>query len=137
MVYPYPLNESLQDHRLRGHLIVRLVHNDETSKAITSNGRFHALSSQELYDAADKACNGSFARCFWPNPNHECPEACGDAVTAATTFAMDGSIDIYDIYEDVCLQVLGCVCVCGCVAVCQCQHVYLCLCICVCVSVSV
>ena len=101
------------------------------------NGRFHALSSQELYDAADKACNGSFARCFWPNPNHECPEACGDAVTAATTFAMDGSIDIYDIYEDVCLQVLGCVCVCGCVAVCQCQHVYLCLCICVCVSVSV
>jgi len=68
------------------------------------NGRFHALSSQELYDAADKACDGNFARCFWPNPNHECPDACGDAVTAATTFAMDGSIDIYDIYEDVCLQ---------------------------------
>jgi len=86
--------------------------------ANVQNARFHAICSQELYDAADKACAGDFARCFWPNPNHECPEPCGSAVTNATHFAMDGSIDIYDvrssvdgvltcccqIYEDVCLQ---------------------------------
>jgi hypothetical protein len=34
----------------------------------------------------------------------ECPDACDAAVQAATENAMDGSIDIYDIYEDVCLD---------------------------------
>eukprot|EP00658_Telonema_sp_P-2_P044757 TRINITY_DN3265_c0_g1_i4.p1 TRINITY_DN3265_c0_g1~~TRINITY_DN3265_c0_g1_i4.p1 ORF type:complete len:503 (+),score=127.77 TRINITY_DN3265_c0_g1_i4:200-1708(+) len=72
--------------------------------ANVQNGRFHALCSQELYDAADKACGGDYARCFWPNPNYECPEPCKSAVANATVFAQDGSIDIYDIYEDVCLQ---------------------------------
>ena len=32
-----------------------------------------------------------------------CDPACDAAVQAATTDAMDGSIDIYDIYSDVCL----------------------------------
>jgi len=72
--------------------------------ANVQNGRFHAVCSQELYEAAEKACGGNYAACFWPNPNHECHEPCKSAVANATVFAQDGSIDIYDIYEDVCLQ---------------------------------
>ena len=64
----------------------------------------HALTSQHLFDAAREACGGDYARCFWPRADVECPKACSDAVHAATTDAMDGSIDIYDIYEDVCLD---------------------------------
>ena len=67
-------------------------------------GRYHALSSTEQFAAADAACGGDFARCFWPRPDVECPPACDAAVTAAVENAMDGSIDIYDIYEDVCLS---------------------------------
>ena len=66
-------------------------------------GRYHALSSTEQFAAADAACGGDFARCFWPRPDVECPAACDAAVTAAVANAVDGSIDIYDIYEDVCL----------------------------------
>ena len=72
--------------------------------ANVENGRFHALTSQSLFDAAKEACGGDYARCFWPRDDVVCPKACHDAVQAATTDAMDGSIDIYDIYEDVCLE---------------------------------
>ena len=72
--------------------------------ANVENGRFHALTSQSLFDAAETACNGSYARCFWPRDDIVCPKECGDAVHAATINAMDDSIDIYDIYEDVCLE---------------------------------
>lgn len=72
--------------------------------ANVENGRFHALTSQSLFEEAKAACGGDYARCFWPNPNVECPEACDKAVSKATENAMDGSIDIYDIYEDVCLD---------------------------------
>jgi len=73
--------------------------------ANVENGRFHALTSQDLYDAAYKACDeGNFARCFWPRDDVECPKTCNDAVALATEQAMDGSIDIYDIYVDVCLD---------------------------------
>ena len=72
--------------------------------ANVENGRFHALTSQARFEAADAACSGDFARCFWPRDDVECPAACDDAVHAATTDAMDGSIDIYDIYDDVCLE---------------------------------
>lgn len=72
--------------------------------ANVENGRFHALTSQSLFETAETACNGSYARCFWPRDDVECPKECGDAVTAATVNAMDDSIDIYDIYEDVCLD---------------------------------
>lgn len=65
--------------------------------------RYHALSSTEQFAGAVGACNGDFARCFWPRPDKECPPACDAAVQAATENAVDGSIDIYDIYEDVCL----------------------------------
>ena len=68
------------------------------------NTRYHALTSQSLLDAADVACNGSYARCFWQRPDVECPAACGEAVDRATALARDGSIDIYDIYVDVCLE---------------------------------
>ena len=67
------------------------------------NGRFHALTSQSRFEAAKDACDGDYARCFWPRPDVECPKECNDAVTAAITYAEDGSIDIYDIYDDVCL----------------------------------
>lgn len=67
------------------------------------NGRYHALTSQKKFDAADKACGGDFARCFWPRPDVHCPIECDWAVGNATIEATDGSIDIYDIYEDVCL----------------------------------
>ena len=67
------------------------------------NGRYHALTSQALYEAAEDACGGDYARCFWPRDDVPCPKKCDDAVSAATTHAMDGTIDIYDIYEDVCL----------------------------------
>ena len=67
------------------------------------NGRFHALTSQSRYDAAERACNGSYARCFWPRKDVPCPAQCDKAVQRAVEDAMDGTIDIYDIYEDVCL----------------------------------
>ena len=51
-----------------------------------------------------RACDGDFARCFWPRDDVPCPKECDAAVSAATVNAMDGSIDIYDIYEDVCLE---------------------------------
>ena len=66
------------------------------------NGRFHALTSQSRFDAANEACDGDFARCFWPRPDVECPSNCASAVANATSDAMGGAIDIYDIYEDVC-----------------------------------
>lgn len=71
--------------------------------ANVENGRFHALTSEADFRAAEEACGGDYARCFWPRPGVECPDACGAAVDKATRYAMDGSIDIYDIYEDVCL----------------------------------
>jgi cathepsin A (carboxypeptidase C)/serine carboxypeptidase-like clade 2 len=64
----------------------------------------HALTSREDFAAADAACAGDFARCFWPRDDVTCPAACDAAVSTATAGAMDGSIDIYDIYEDVCLD---------------------------------
>merc|ERR1711871_373510 len=70
--------------------------------ANVENGRFHALTSQSLFDEANKVCGGNFARCFWPRDGVVCPDDCGAAVAKATEFAEDGSIDIYDIYEDVC-----------------------------------
>ena len=72
--------------------------------ANVANGRYHALTSQADFEAAQNACGGDFARCFWPRDDVHCPAACGDAVEATTKWAMDGSIDIYDIYEDVCLD---------------------------------
>ena len=72
--------------------------------ANVENGRFHALTSSSLFEQAKEACDGNYARCFWPRDDVVCPDACNVAVTAATHEAMDGSIDIYDIYEDVCLD---------------------------------
>ena len=66
--------------------------------------RFHALTSPALYEGAMKACAGDTARCFWPRPGVECPEPCLTAVAKAVINAMDGSIDQYDIYEDVCTE---------------------------------
>jgi len=68
------------------------------------NARYHALTSQDYFLAAEQACDGNYARCFWPREDVECPDKCNDAVTKATENGMDGSIDIYDIYEDVCLE---------------------------------
>ena len=68
------------------------------------NTRYHALTSQSRLDAAQEACSGDYARCFWPRKDVECPAKCDSAVRAAVEDAMDGSIDIYDIYEDVCLD---------------------------------
>jgi hypothetical protein len=68
------------------------------------NGRYHALTSHKRFVAAQKACGGDFARCFWPRKDVPCPKECDAAVQAAVQDAMDGSIDIYDIYEDVCLK---------------------------------
>jgi hypothetical protein len=64
------------------------------------NTRYHALTSQSLFDKATSACNKSYARCFWPRDDVPCPDACDEAVQAATVNGLDGSIDIYDIYED-------------------------------------
>lgn len=72
--------------------------------ANVENGRFHALTSQTRFDAADKACDGNFARCFWPRDDVACPSECDYAVGNATEYAMNGDIDIYDIYVDVCLD---------------------------------
>eukprot|EP00938_MAST-03A_sp_MAST-3A-sp1_P002733 g2733.t1 len=72
--------------------------------ANVENGRFHALTSQSHFDEADKQCSGNFARCFWPREDVECPKACGDAVKKTTEYAMNGDIDIYDIYVDICLD---------------------------------
>merc|ERR1711865_1188654 len=69
--------------------------------ANVQNGRFHALSSQELYETADKACNGSFARCFWPNPNHECPDASGDADVQAHERASEPAASAADRLSEV------------------------------------
>lgn len=68
------------------------------------NSRYHALTSQSLYEEAAAACGGDYARCFWPRVDVECPAACDAAVSAATVNGMDGSIDMYDIYADVCLD---------------------------------
>lgn len=67
-------------------------------------GREHALCSERQYQDAITACNGSTVACFWPNPAATCTKQCNDAVQAATANAMGGGIDIYDIYEDVCLE---------------------------------
>jgi len=67
-------------------------------------GRDHALCSERQYQEAMDACNGSTVACFWPNPDAECAPLCDKAVQAATGNAMGGAIDIYDIYEDVCLD---------------------------------
>jgi hypothetical protein len=72
--------------------------------ANVENGRFHALTSPEYFASADAACDGDFARCFWPRDDVTCPKDCDDAVSLATQEAMNGAIDIYDIYEDVCLD---------------------------------
>jgi len=72
--------------------------------ANVENGRYHALTSQTRFEQAQAACQGDYARCFWPRADVKCPQACGDAVNVATANAVDGSIDIYDIYEDVCLH---------------------------------
>eukprot|EP00667_Euglena_gracilis_P007963 EG_transcript_8058 len=63
---------------------------------------FHALSSPEQYVAAMVACGGDTARCYWPKPGVPCPPDCLAAVAAATANVVDGSIDGYDIYSDVC-----------------------------------
>jgi cathepsin A (carboxypeptidase C)/serine carboxypeptidase-like clade 2 len=68
------------------------------------NGRYHALTSQARLDEAEQKCGGDYAPCFWPRPDKKCEKECDEAVSAATNDAMDGSIDIYDIYEDVCLD---------------------------------
>ena len=68
------------------------------------NGRYHALTSQTLFERAEQACGGDYARCFWPRKDVVCPPECGAAVQAAVADATDGSIDIYDIYENVCLH---------------------------------
>ncbi|CAE8647327.1 unnamed protein product [Polarella glacialis] len=67
-------------------------------------GGEHALCSERQYQEAITACNGSTVACFWPNPAAECTDECNKAVQAATANAMGGAIDIYDIYEDVCLE---------------------------------
>jgi len=72
--------------------------------ANVENGRFHALTSQSLFEKAHDACDGDFARCFWPRLGVECPYTCSLHLEKATENAMDGSINIYDIYEDVCLD---------------------------------
>ena len=72
--------------------------------ANVENGRYHALTSQSLFEKAKEVCNEDYARCFWPRPDVECPPECQEAVQAATRDATDGSIDIYDIYENVCLD---------------------------------
>jgi hypothetical protein len=72
--------------------------------ANVENGRYHALTSSLLFTQANEACDGNFARCFWPRNDVVCPSKCNDALQRAVTDAMDGSIDIYDIYEDVCLD---------------------------------
>ena len=72
--------------------------------ANVANGRYHALTSERDFRAAEAACGGDYARCFWPRDDVECPEACDAAVQKSTQWAMGGAIDIYDIYEDVCLD---------------------------------
>lgn len=98
-----------KDSKQRINLIGFAVGNGYTDwqldfNANVENGRFHALTSQSLFDKANAECDGNFARCFWPRPDKTCPSGCGAAVQEATENAMDGSIDIYDIYEDVCLE---------------------------------
>jgi pimeloyl-ACP methyl ester carboxylesterase len=72
--------------------------------ANVENGRYHALTSQALLEKAQKACDGDYARCFWPREDVECPIACQEAVQEAVQHGEDGTIDIYDIYNDVCLE---------------------------------
>lgn len=67
-------------------------------------GRYHALCSERQYSDALQACNGSTVACFWPKPGAECTSQCNAAVQAATGNAMGGAIDIYDIYEDICIE---------------------------------
>jgi len=68
------------------------------------NTRYHALTSQSLFEAADKACDGNYARCFWPRADVPCPAECDVAVSRATEYGLDASIDMYDIYADVCME---------------------------------
>ena len=72
--------------------------------ANVENGRFHALTSNTLFKDAETACDGNYARCFWPRKDVDCPDDCNNALQRAVVDAMDGSIDIYDIYEEVCLD---------------------------------
>ena len=72
--------------------------------ANVENARYHALTSQALLEKAETACDGDYARCFWPRADVECPAACQEAVQEATQHGEDGTIDIYDIYNDVCLE---------------------------------
>lgn len=65
-------------------------------------GRYHGLCSPESYELASFECKGEFAACFWPQEGKKCSDGCFYAVGNATEDAMDGSIDIYDIYLDVC-----------------------------------
>jgi len=64
--------------------------------------RYHGLTSPENYELAKDVCKGNYAPCFWPRPGYSCSDDCNNAVTNATEYAMDGSIDVYDIYVDVC-----------------------------------
>lgn len=73
-------------------------------KAPVPYGLYHGLTSPAAFEEAMEACKGDVVPCFWPRPGFECTAACGAAVQNATAGAMDGSIDIYDIYADVCLE---------------------------------
>jgi carboxypeptidase C (cathepsin A) len=64
--------------------------------------RYHGLTSPENYELAKDKCKGNYAPCFWPRPGYPCSDDCNNAVGNATQFALDGSIDVYDIYLDVC-----------------------------------
>jgi hypothetical protein len=63
--------------------------------------RFHGLSSPESYELAKDVCKGNYAPCFWPRDGFPCSDDCNNAVGNATQYAMEGSIDVYDIYIDV------------------------------------
>jgi cathepsin A (carboxypeptidase C)/serine carboxypeptidase-like clade 2 len=65
-------------------------------------GRYHALCSEVQMEAAQEACDGNTAACFWPRDGVACSDACNAAVTTATNNV--NSLDIYDIYADVCLE---------------------------------
>ena len=53
--------------------------------ANVANGRYHALTSEKDFRAAEAACGGDYARCFWPRDDVECPEACDAAVQKSTS----------------------------------------------------
>lgn len=65
----------------------------------------HGLCSYDQYAEANRACKGSFAACFWPREGFPCSDECSEAVAAVTNTAMNpGNMDMYDIYEDICLE---------------------------------